>query len=95
MASPFLTDFSSYANIPLWLLAIVVIWSLIWKGLALWKAAKKDSKPWFVALLVINTMGILEILYLYLFSEIKMEKHDSASKISQGKIVPKNKKRRR
>ena len=47
----------------------VLIWSLVWKGMALWKAARLGSKPWFVALLVINTMGILEILYLYVFTQ--------------------------
>ena len=47
---------------------IILAWSLAWKGLALWKAAREGSKPWFVALLVINTLGILEILYLYVFS---------------------------
>jgi len=48
---------------------VVLLWSLYWKGRSLWIAAKKDSKYWFVALLVINTMGILEILYIYLFSK--------------------------
>ncbi|MDO8664426.1 MAG: DUF5652 family protein [Candidatus Liptonbacteria bacterium] len=48
---------------------LLVIWSIVWKGLALWRAARDGSKPWFVALLVINTMGILEILYLYVFSK--------------------------
>ena len=49
-------------------LLFLIAWSLTWKGLALWKAAREGSKPWFVALLVINTAGILEILYLYVFS---------------------------
>jgi hypothetical protein len=52
----------------IWLL-ILIIWSLIWKGLALWKAARKGSKVWFVILLLVNTVGILDILYLYVFSE--------------------------
>lgn len=51
------------------LFAAVVIWSVVWKGLALWRAAREGSKPWFVALLIINTLGILEILYLYVFSK--------------------------
>jgi len=55
-------------------LALLVVWSLAWKGLALWRAAKNDSKPWFVALLVLNTLGILEILYLYVFGTEKPEK---------------------
>ncbi len=49
----------------------LVFWSLAWKGWALWRAAKNDSKPWFIALLVINTMGILEILYLFVFGKEK------------------------
>jgi hypothetical protein len=47
----------------------LVIWSFIWKGLALWKAARLGSKIWFVVLLVVNTVGILEILYLYVFTK--------------------------
>jgi len=53
------------------LISVLMVWSLIWKGIALWKAAKRDSKPWYVALLVINTVGILEILYIFVFSKKK------------------------
>lgn len=51
------------------MIALLVIWSLVWKGMALWKAARAGSKPWFVALLIVNTAGILDILYLYVFSK--------------------------
>ena len=47
---------------------ILVIWSLIWKGLALWKSARAGQMAWFVVLLVINTLGILEMLYIFIFS---------------------------
>lgn len=50
------------------LFAMLVIWSLVWKGLALWKSAREGSKIWFVVLIVVNTFGILDILYLYVFS---------------------------
>ncbi|MDO8601473.1 MAG: DUF5652 family protein [bacterium] len=53
------------------LFTIILIWTLAWKGIALWTAAKADSKKWFVALLVINTMGLLEISYIYYFSKKK------------------------
>jgi len=46
-------------------LVLVIIWSLIWKGIALWKSARLSHKPWFVVLLVINTVGILDIIYIY------------------------------
>ncbi len=49
----------------------LVLWSIVWKGLALYKAARNEQKGWFVALLLINTAGILEIIYLLFFSEVK------------------------
>jgi len=49
-----------------------LIWSVAWKGIALWKAAKNDNLKWFVVLLVVNTAGILEILYIYVFSKKKL-----------------------
>ena len=55
-----------------YLLAVILVWIIIWKGLALWKAARMGRKAWFIILLVVNTVGILEILYLYVFSEIKL-----------------------
>ncbi|MDP3800029.1 MAG: DUF5652 family protein [bacterium] len=53
------------------MLAFFVVWSIYWKGRALWRASHLNSKPWFIALLVINTLGILEILYIYIFSKRK------------------------
>ena len=42
----------------------LIIWSFFWKGLALWRAARLKQAGWFIALLVINTVGIFEIIYL-------------------------------
>ena len=42
----------------------VVAIELTLKGIALWKSAKNGQKYWFVALLVINSMGILPLFYL-------------------------------
>ena len=53
---------------------LVLIWSLVWKGLALWKSARKNHLIWFVVLLVVNTLGILEILYIFVFSKINLGK---------------------
>ena len=46
-------------------LIIVALWSLFWKGLALWHAGRRGEAGWFVAILLINTLGILEIIYLF------------------------------
>ncbi len=51
------------------LLSSLIVWSLVWKGLALWRAGRTNDKAWFVALLLLNTLGILEMLYLYVFSK--------------------------
>ncbi len=53
------------------LFILLAIWSLVWKGMALWKAAHREEKIWFVVLLIVNTAGILDILYLYVFSREK------------------------
>lgn len=55
------------------MLILILVWSLAWKGLALWHAARRGQKKWFIPLLVINTAGILEILYLYVFSAKKKD----------------------
>lgn len=51
----------------------LMLWSLIWKGIALWKASQNSNKPWFIALLVLNTMGLLEIIYVFFFSKKKKD----------------------
>jgi phage shock protein PspC (stress-responsive transcriptional regulator) len=43
---------------------VLVVWEMIWKGLALYLSARDDSRVWFVAILFINSAGILPILYL-------------------------------
>lgn len=54
-------------NNPL-LFAFFIIWSVVWKGLALWKSAGLRQKWWFLAILLLNTLGILEIIYLFVVS---------------------------
>lgn len=56
-----------------WIFWPIIFWSLFWKGIALWRAARKNQKPWFVAFLVINSLGILEIIYLFVFGKKKKE----------------------
>jgi methionyl-tRNA synthetase len=47
---------------------ILIVWL---KGTALWHAAKRHEVWWFVAMLVINTAGILELVYLVFFAKVK------------------------
>jgi methionyl-tRNA synthetase len=61
-------------GLPIWALFVALIWSLFWKAIAMWKSARLNQPIWFALLLLINTVGILEILYIFLFSEIKIGK---------------------
>jgi methionyl-tRNA synthetase len=49
------------------LIIVVALWTVAIKGYALWHAARGGQKGWFIALLVINTIGILEVVYLIWF----------------------------
>jgi methionyl-tRNA synthetase len=49
------------------LLVVAAIWTVILKGFSLWYAARGHQKWWFIAMLVVNTLGILEIVYLIWF----------------------------
>lgn len=54
-----------------WVILLLVLWTLPWKGVALWRAAGNKHLWWFVALLVLNTVAILEIIYIFGFSRKK------------------------
>ena len=62
--SPFTPGFMSIF-IPIML--VIALWTIVLKGYSLWYAAHGEQKWWFIALLVINTVGILEIVYLIWF----------------------------
>lgn len=49
----------------IWLFVILIVWILAWKGYALWVAAQRRHKWWFVAIFILNTFAILEIIYLF------------------------------
>ena len=53
------------------LVVLVAIWDLVWKAIALWKSARHGQNTWFVFLLIINSAGILPILYLRFWQKKK------------------------
>jgi methionyl-tRNA synthetase len=48
---------------------IILCWSIAWKGFALWRAANNDHKGWFVVFLLVNLLGIPEIIYLWWYRD--------------------------
>jgi hypothetical protein len=66
------TTISPIATSPIdWVIAhpflflVIAIWAFFWKGMALWRSAGLRHKYWFVSILLLNTLGIIEIIYLY------------------------------
>ncbi|MGH7141632.1 MAG: DUF5652 family protein [Minisyncoccia bacterium] len=68
--------FTGY-GLPVWFpiggfgLLVLLVWSLFWKGLALWHSGRRGQPRWFVIMLILNTVGILEIIYLFGVAQIK------------------------
>jgi len=59
-------------QLPTWLpivMALLMLWTIPWKAVALWKSARNNNLVWFIILMVVNTLGILEILYIFLFGK--------------------------
>ena len=54
-----------------WVFLLIALWAIPWKGVALWKSAKNKQLGWFIAMLVLNTLAILEIIYIFYFSKKK------------------------
>ena len=53
------------------IIILLIVWSFIWKGIALWKCGRNNQLGWYIVLLIINTAGILEILYILFFQKNK------------------------
>lgn len=67
-------------------IALLVIWTLSWKGFAMWKAAKNNQPAWFIAIFLVNALGILEIVYLSFFQK-KINNPHPVEEISKKEIV--------
>lgn len=52
-------------------LLFVALWSMVWKGMALWRAGRNGQLGWYIAMFIVNTAGILEIVYLFAFGRKK------------------------
>lgn len=62
------------------LFSTVLVWSMFWKGLSLWHSARNKQKYWFVAILILNTVGIAEIIYLTFF---KKDRNTKVKKVNK------------
>lgn len=53
--------------LPMYAIVLIVILALVelaLKGVVLWKSGRNNDKAWFIAVLLVNTAGILPLVYL-------------------------------
>lgn len=62
---------------------LIIIWSIIWKGSALWHSAKEGERTWFIAILIVNFLGLLEIAYLFFFSKNKINREQASKNVKE------------
>jgi len=56
-----------------WFYALLA-WDLAWRGIALWKSGRSNQLTWFVFLFIVNSVGILPIIYLIIYRKKKSKR---------------------
>ena len=87
----YLGQISKMLGISIALMIIILFWEITWKLIAMWKSARKGSVIWFIALALFNTLGILQILYYFIFSEMKFSKPTTVKKAKKKTVKRKKK----
>lgn len=62
-------NITGFESIIILLIVIFAIWDTVWKLLAMWKAANRKQTGWFIWLGILNTVGILPIIYLLIYKD--------------------------
>lgn len=89
----YFTEIANELGIAVWLLIVILVWSLFWKLAAMWKSAKNNHLAWFIIIAFFNTAGILPILYIYVFSDLKGFKEKNMKPSKNSKKTAKKKKK--
>jgi hypothetical protein len=66
-----------------YVLSVLLIWTSVWKGLGLWTAARKKHLTWFILILLFNTLGLLEIGYVFYLSKWDLGSRDLLSGVEK------------
>lgn len=64
---------------PTWFPIVIItlaIWSLPWKAVALWRAARNNHVAWFIIFMIVNTIAILEIFYIFVWGKSDEKKSE-------------------
>ena len=89
--SEVLQAFSEQLGMSIGLFILVLVWCVAWKLIALWHAARKNHLTWFIVLAIFNTVGILPILYLFIFKNLIVKKKEAPATKKKKNISKKKK----
>lgn len=70
-----LEEMYAFYQQPMWMMVtfgLLVLWEMVWKGIALWYSGKNKQLPWFIVMFIFNTLGVLPIIYLIWFKPKQM-----------------------
>ena len=62
-----MSDLSIFERLPEWLIfltVIFVVFDAVMKIIAMWKSARNSHLIWFIFLAIVNSLGILPVIYL-------------------------------
>jgi methionyl-tRNA synthetase len=62
-------DYSELFSNPWFLLGLAL--EILFKGIALWKTGRNNQLGWYIILFLINTAGILPLIYILFFQKKK------------------------
>ena len=71
-----------------WVITLISLIIIPVKGYALWIAARRNEKWWFIAILVINTLALLELIYLFVFAKVHLKKDEKPAVASSTPKTP-------
>ena len=46
------------------MIIVLALWDAVWRLIALWHSARRSQLVWFIFLGILNTVGVLPIIYL-------------------------------
>lgn len=81
-------DILVFASLFWGVMLVLIVWSTVWKGLALWQAARRGEKGWYIVMLILQTAGILEIIYLVFVAKFFSGRKSVVVATSEPKPVP-------
>jgi hypothetical protein len=74
---------SILAQVNLPTILALALWTLPWKAWALWLSARRGDIWWFLIMMFVSTLGLLEIIYIFFVAK-QSDKHAAVAHPDDG-----------